>query len=163
MGISTDGIICYGYHVGEVDEIEIFDPENEKEYDDGIYDWYIEKYLGYKEPFPMFDEKGMWLNNIEPPEHTITEYLDHRKKFKENNPPIPVELVNVCTSEYPSWIIAVPGTQQRCDRGYPQIITTETLAVDSIALEKFNEFINKNINPEIDLGELSWWLGSYYG
>ncbi len=102
MGTSTDGIICMGIFTGEESPFEVCSRTGDlPDADDFIYDaegWWF-AYKGYDGPDDYTAEKE-WL--------------------EEN--PMPFEMFNTCSGDYPMWIIAVPGTGITARRGYPEKI-----------------------------------------
>jgi len=61
MGVSTDGQICYGICV---DEIEL--PWDES-YDGDIESWWTFEVLGFKHSFELFTEEGDWIDETPSP------------------------------------------------------------------------------------------------
>jgi len=154
MGQSTDGIICYGVYTGEDHPI----PGAEK-FDDDVEDWWKDR-LGYKPPFEMFDEDGMWIGGKKWPDEKCREYYDHKYAWEKAHP-MPFEMVNVCSYDCPMWIICVPGTKTVANRGYPVEINQSILSLMDhlVALEQFNDFLKEvGINEEP-----RWYLGSFWG
>lgn len=155
MGVSTDGIICYGV---------LFDNEEEPfeglDECDGEEEWWRQR-LGYKEPFQMFDDEGMWIGSEDdwPPEK-VREYFDHQRAWDKEHPK-PFELVNTCHADVPRWIVALPGSVTRANRGYPVKISEGHVSLVHLdaALDRYLTFL-KEMGVE---DEPRWWLGSYWG
>jgi len=82
--------------------------------------------------------------------------------------PFPVALVNVCNSEYPIWIVAVPSSTISASRGNPQMFDPTSLVVtpeETKALIKFCEDhclskMNSKWDTPVDLTP-RWYLASY--
>lgn len=154
MTTSTDAVICYGVLLGE-----------EISWIDDCYDdegWWLDR-NGYKPPFELYtDEKGSggYVGGKRPPQERISAYYGAKQAWLKANP-IPFELINVCCSDYPEWIIAVPGSETRVSRGYPEEISVDTVDLVKLAeaLDRFKAFL---LEIEIE-GELKWYLGSYWG
>lgn len=111
MGVSTDGLIFFGW---------VFDEGHEfpwDEYDEE--DWW-RKEQGYKPPFEIYNAEGEYLNG-RPPQSKIREYHDHRNDWLKANP-LPFEMENYCSGESPMWAITVPGVGMSARRGYPEVI-----------------------------------------
>lgn len=155
MGVSTDGIICYG--VLREEEEEPFEGLNDC---DGEEEWWCQR-NGYEPPFEMFDSNGEWIGGKDqwPPEK-VREYFDHQRAWDAEHP-MPFELVNTCHSDVPRWIIALPGSVTRASRGYPVAISEGTVSLvhKEAALERYLAFL-KEMKIE---DKPRWWLGSYWG
>lgn len=132
MGVSTDGEICYGI---------IFEDEYE-------FPWDIDH---------EGDPEMWWISEIL--KLTYNGYHEKKAILKDN--PLPFELVNYCSGEYPMYILAVPGTVKRASRGNPTSFTLDELKVDEAASNKLVEFCKEH-----DLtgdSEIGWILSSYMG
>jgi hypothetical protein len=103
MGVSSDGILVYGYDIGELeDSLYGVVPED---YDDDFREWVEDKLLesvGFTEQ--DWEAEG---------------YFD-RKREAENR--LGVEVVVHCSYEYPMYILGIKGTITRAWRGSPQLI-----------------------------------------
>ena len=150
MGVSTDANICYGIFLDEDYEYPWGDEWEET--------WWRETACGYRPPFELFNERGDWIDGKEPDKEIVSEYFDHQRNFEKAHP-MPFELVNYCSGEFPMCILAVPGTVTRASRGYPKEINPLRLVVSSSFLLPFEEFC-KEFGFS---GERKWWLSSYYG
>jgi len=158
MGVSTDGQICYGILLDE--EVEL--PWGDDKYDDGIYDWWVYTVKGYEPPFEMFDDDGEYIGGESNwTTQQIDHYFEHLWLFRKQNP-LPVELVNVCSNDYPIYIIAAPETCVRATRGYP--LPFEPSQLDNVSLAQKEELIKFCDDYEIEYdGEPQWYLSSYWG
>ena len=153
MGVSTDGIVCYGICLDEDQELPW-----EECYDD-IEEWWIREILGYENPFEIYDEDGEYIDGIKPPKEKFGQYYDAYFAFKKDNP-LPVKLVQHCSDEYPMYILALPRTVTRASRGYPEPISTSPMLSQDCAM-----LVNFCDRHGIDIAEkrLGWWLASYWG
>jgi len=158
MSVSTDGQICFGIKFGE--EFEF--PWNAEKYDEDIGEWWMDV-NGYKPPFEMFDENGKWIGGeIAWPEYKQEEYYNARYKFEKKHP-LPIELVNYCSGEYPAYILAVPKSCLTASRGYPQSID-KLFAIEDEAPEWEDQL--KAFCKKYGIRARSapkWWLSSYWG
>ena len=79
--------------------------------------------------------------------------------LKDN--PLPFQLVNYCSGEYPMYILAVPGTLKSAYRGSPKSFTLDELQVDEEASKKLIAFCEEyGLEGESEIG---WTLSSYMG
>ena len=99
MGISSNGILVFGFPIGEENET----PEFLEEAGVEDIDEFIDNELG--------------LNDA-----SVDECLAARKTY-------PVDVTSYCSYEYPMHILAVRGTEITVHRGYSKEITPEHLAV----------------------------------
>jgi len=76
--------------------------------------------------------------------------------------PEDIEMVWHYSSDYPMWILAVPGTQKTAWRGSPVSITEPDLLVDPDKRQKLIDFCEK-YKIKYEAGQLGWWLCSYWG
>lgn len=132
MGISSDGEICYGIVFEDGYEFPW-----DVDHDGDPEEWWISKVLQliYKD----YDEM-----------HAI---------LKDN--PLPFELVNYCSCEYPMYILAVPGTLKSAYKGSPKSFTLDELKVDEEASNKLITFCEEHgLTGESAIG---WVLSSYMG
>lgn len=153
MGQSTDGQIFFGIVLEDGYEF----PWTEK--GDDHEEWWYTVVNGFKSSFEIYNEKGEYLNGVRPSEELKTKYYDEKREFKKNHP-LPFELVNYCSGEYPMYILAIPSTFIRCSRGYPKEITPSIFNIEEEALQKF-----KNFCQEFDfkIEDAKWCLTSYWG
>lgn len=133
MGVSSDGEISYGIVFEEGYE---FPWDNELDSNDAE-DWWIRVVLN----------------------RTYTNYQECKAILQEN--PVPFELVNYCSGEYPMYILAVPGTLKSAYRGSPKSFTLDELQVDEEASKKLIAFCEEyGLEGESEIG---WTLSSYMG
>jgi len=178
MTTSTDGIICFGFELGEISL-----PWSE----DGIEDWWAFVVHGdrYEPVFVSpFTEEGEW-NEAEGfteakdcakdpvQEAHCTAYFAERRRHEESVPPLPVEMVNSCHIDNPHWIACVPLVGREASRGYPVEFKPSDLRVTATQITKLKIWLEKHLlgaeddegYPYFDgeLGEPAWRLGSYWG
>lgn len=159
MGVSTDGIICFGIAFEEGTQF----PWD----DDGIESWW-RNVNGYKPPFEMYDASGNYLPTVEletdkfgqkHAKKEVTElYYGHMHAWEKENP-LPVELVNCCSGDCPIWILTVPAVGLHARRGYPEKLDPGSLKTpDADALLAFcQKYKLEHDEPP------SWYLCSYWG
>jgi hypothetical protein len=129
MGQSTDAHVAFGVDLGE----EL--PEFLEDFEDG---W--EDFLASISGLPQYGEKG----------HSFKDQEAFVKAF-------PVTLLFHCSYEYPMYILAVNGTDQRASRGYPHDLTP--LIVTPEQVDALKAFMAEH---GID-GEPKWLLFSMMG
>ena len=152
MSVSTDAKIFYGIAFEYGYEFPW--------HDDYIEEWWIYGANGFKHSLELYDTEGNYLNGRKPSREEISRYYGERKSFSKSYP-IPVELINYCSSDYPMYALAVPGTVITAKRGYPEVIDTSSLVVDNEKVDAMLKFCN---DQGIELERnLSWILASYYG
>jgi len=159
MGVSTNGQICYGVVFEEGYEF----PWGKDGEDGGIEDWWME-INGYKPPFEIYDENGDYIDGKRPPTEKMDQWYESRIAWKKQNP-LPVEMINYCSIDYPMWILAVPNIGIRCHRGDPTPFelrelgdTPESFSANAKAMM---EFLTKH-NLKYREGP-GWFLSSYWG
>src|SRR5687768_12176248 len=103
MGTSTNGEISYGIAFDEDFEFPWDDDDGEGD----LENWWL-AVNGYKPPFEVYDENG-YIGGKRPSEEKLSEYFAAQRSFQAAHP-LPVELVNVCSGEYPMYILAVKET-----------------------------------------------------
>ena len=153
MGVSTDAKIFYGI---------AFEDGYEFPWDghEDIEDWWIYGVNCFKHSFELYDADGNYLNGRKPSEEEISRYFGEKISFSKAHP-IPVELVNYCSSNYPIYALAVQGTVITTSRGHPEVIDLSSLIVDNEKVDAMLKFCNDH---GIELKRnLSWILASYYG
>lgn len=156
MGVSTDGIICYGIALEEGIEL----PWDNDEWDNDEEEWWMYEVCGYQNPFELFDKRGNWIPGMENDEEKHRQYYDQRREFREAHP-IPIKVVRHCSGEYTMYIIAVPRTVLVASRGYPESFDPEEMYITD---EEHFSVINFCDGHSIDRGEElpRWWLCSMW-
>jgi hypothetical protein len=136
MGISTDGILAFGFDLG----LEGEKPE----------------FLGDHEDI---DEMVTAEAGLTAPEHRDYE-RDWREYWKAKKAALaacPIELIEHCSGEYPMYIIAVRGTGGYARRGYAQKVDTSPPAPEKI--EAARAWCEAH---GIEWQEPCWLLASFY-
>jgi len=152
MGLSTNGEISYGVLFDEGYEF----PWGDKDIDD----WWLDV-NGFKHSFEIFDEHGEYLNGVRPSDDVIDKWFEEKEDFKKTIPPLPVEMVNYCSGDYPMYILAIPGTVQTANRGYPTKVSPGDMMISDSSLNSFREFITRfELKPS---DTENWYLTSYMG
>lgn len=132
MGVSSDGEISYGIVFEEGYEFP-WDVDHDGDPDE----WWISKVL----------------------QLIYKDYAEMHAILKDN--PLPFQLVNYCSGEYPMYILAVPGTLKSAYRGSPKSFTLDELQVDEEASKKLIAFCEEyGLEGESEIG---WTLSSYMG
>lgn len=132
MGVSSDGEISYGIVFEE----------------------------GYEFPWDVDhdgDPEEWWISKVL--QLIYKDYAEMHAILKDN--PLPFQLVNYCSGEYPMYILAVPGTLKSAYRGSPKSFTLDELQVDEEASKKLIAFCEEyGLEGESEIG---WTLSSYMG
>jgi hypothetical protein len=149
MGVSTDGLLLYGWLLEEYYEF----PWGAKDVDD----WWREA-NGYKPPFELFDERGEYIGGRRPAQSRIDEYFDPRYKWDAAHP-MPFTVENYCSDDYPMYAIVIKSI--RAYRGSPVEIGAHDLETDKEAVERTKEALSKH-GLELE-GEPKWWLAPFWG
>ena len=162
MGVSTDGIICFGI---EIEEDEAPWQEDYEEIDD----WWLDV-NNFQNPFRNpYDESGEHDNWIKEKYPNMTDrqisdteevenFFDAKRKWQKENP-IPVDLVWHCSYDYPMFILAVKGTKINASRGYPRRFSLKNISAEEI--KTLTDFCKK-YKIEFE-EEPSWILCSMWG
>lgn len=141
---SFDGILC------EEDQEFPWDA-----YEDPLVWW--REVNGYVPSKECYDERGDVLPEVTTEDFNA--YLKEKRDWGKAHP-MPFEMVNYCSDDYPMYILAIPSTVVTARRGYPKDVYFEeldTYTVDQeIALSRFC----KEHGIE---GSCKWYLSSYFG
>ena len=158
MGVSTDGIICFGIALEEGTEL----PWEDEKYDGEIEEWWRE-ITGFKDEWNPWTEDGEYRDGIDHNDPRFEKYYEDRRDWLKTHP-IPVVPVNCCSHDYLMWILAVPGTVLRCARGYPSEFDpfTTLKATPSQAADLL--IFCREYGIELEDGAYpKWYLASYWG
>jgi hypothetical protein len=150
MGISSDGIVNFGWPLGEVDSYdnEVF-PQEWFDEDESIRD--------------VFDEKVLELCGVVRPDHKDydkQEWTDYFAAKREAEETFPLQMDSYCSYDYPMYFLAVRGVQHRAYRGdavelkFPAISYGRILATLEAA-KKLGITL-----PDVDP---KWYVYSMYG
>lgn len=134
MGVSTDGILVFGFEIGEEGDEPDFLAEHNGDF---------EEFLHSVSGLPRWGEPG----------HSFAAFREFEKGF-------PIELVSHCSYEYPMYILAVNGTKKKASRGYPEVISPEELIISDEKIEAFKKFCD---DYGIEWQEPKWLLCSMWG
>ena len=152
MGQSTDGQLCYGLCLD--DDVEL--PWVDEDGNDELEQWWL-NVNQFRPAHEIYDENGDYLNGQEATDQQIETYWDERKQWLDAHP-LPFELVNYCSGEWPMYILAVPGTLVTASRGCPEIVSAETIVAHDIS--PIVELCAKYSAHESRIG---WFLSSFWG
>jgi hypothetical protein len=152
MTVSTNGEICYGI---------VFEDGFAFPWDDGIEDWWLETIHNFRPSVQLFDASGNYIKGVEPSKEAIDAYFQEKRDFEKAHP-LPVELINYCSGDYPMWIVALPDVGLRAKRGYPTSFNPAELVVTDEQRKTLLDFCKAH---KIDIGDEQpkWWLSSYWG
>lgn len=156
MGVSTDGIIGYGVVFDEDYEF----PWDAEKYDGDIEEWWMVQ-TNYEPPFcPYTDDGGDYKPGINSESPEVSVWHTSRRDWIERNP-VPVELVNYCSGDYPMIAVCVPGSVISCRRGCPLAFDTRDLKVTTDQHNDLEFFLDEyGLVP--DEGA-QWYLMSFWG
>lgn len=154
MGTSTNGLIFYGVALEEDYE---FPWSGDREGD--IEEWWIYDVLGYKPSFEIYDASGEYIDGVKPDNDIISNYHGEKREFLKSNP-LPIEIQNYCSGDYPMYAIAVKGTVIEACRGYPVTINPSDLVVTQ---EQRDTLVGFCARHNIIIEEPVWMLASYWG
>lgn len=148
MGVSTNGQLCYGV---------LFEDGFEFPWDeyDGIEEWWKEVKGFVPTVFYPFDDEGNYAEGFNRESPEVDAYFDEEDEWEKANP-IPVELVNYCSGEYPMYIITVSTASYSNRRGNavvidPNELIEEQKKVHDTLIQFLTEF-------EIEYDEEPCWL-----
>jgi len=141
MGQSTDGIIAFGFDLGE-DLSEHGDLDQIDEEFEGDEDAFFEAALG----IPAYGEPGR-------PSYAEIEEL---KKA------LPVQIIRHCSGDYPMYFLALPGTKKEASRGTPEAFDVTELSVSTTAVTAFMKWCEDH-GIEVPEEGPRWHLFSYWG
>ena len=155
MGVSTDAYISYGILFEEGFEFPWSD------YDNGLDgDWWL-TVQGFNPSVKVYDEYGEYIGGIKPSEAVISQYYAEKNAFKKAHP-LPFRLVNVCSNDYPIYILAIDEGHVWAYRGHPQVVDPTSLVATDEQRQSLIEFC-KTYDIDIEGNEPRWYLSSYWG
>lgn len=141
MGTSTDGILCYGFHL------------TDEEDDYAEVEW-------LKEHDGDFEEFCAHLAGLEQPEHHDykRDWPEYWKAKREAHAALNVDMVQHCSCDYGMYILAVKDSVHGASRGYPKKLGQKIDAMPGwvTSLRDFCERIN------IPYKDPEWILCSYW-
>jgi hypothetical protein len=154
MGTSTDGQLSFGVAF----EVEFEFPWSDDKYEGNIDVWWRDV-RGFVNPVESpFDDSGNYKPGVNRGSPVISKYFAKQREWEKANP-LPVELVNYCSDDYPMWIIATKHIHAH--RGTPKAVDVDFLRDTDEAYQTLCEFLEE-FSIESD-GEIRWWLSSYWG
>lgn len=134
MGVSSDGMLYFGFTVGSTEDEPpewLLDADNEIiDFDD-----FVCKLEGLPES-ASYEERKLILDSC------------------------PVELNVYCSYDYPMYILSPKGCHIRVSRGYTEEISEEILKVDASKIEALKKWCEQN---NIKYEEPKWLLCSMMG
>ena len=130
MGVSTDGILCFGIQLGDEDDV----PGWLDGHEDG--------------PLEKIDDIILKLGGHRVERRENESYSDWSKKANAARECVGVELVHHCSGDYSMYILAAKGTVTSAARGYPEE-PTMTVSPEQVAkLRKFASAYGVNDEPK---------------
>ena len=156
MGVSTDGQLHFGIVFEEGAEF----PWDGDAFEGDIEEWWLVA-RGFDVPNPYDNEEIYALHGDRDWDvKYATPYFDAQRKFLAVNP-LPVEVVNYCSAEYPMYMLAVKGWTN--SRGYSTEIAPSDLFVSDAQINALTNFC-RDYGITIEDGNYPrWWLTSYWG
>lgn len=155
MSVSTDGQICYGISFEEDHQF----PWDDEKFNGDIKDWWRDV-NGFKPPFELYDKDGNYIDGVKPPQSRMDAYFDAGQKWDAAHP-LPVSLVNTCSGDCPQYVLAVPSTERKANRGYPEKFSPSDLVVADADVAKLTDFCAK-YGIDFTADQLGWWLSSLW-
>jgi hypothetical protein len=153
MGQSTDAKLVFGIQLDEDTELPW-----RTELDDDIDEWWT-KVTGFVASFLPYDENGSYAAGVTPKDPRITAYHEELKAWLDAHP-LPIELCDHCSGDFPMFVVSVPGAVLTAHRGYP--VKVDALPAAPNSPERILEFIRQYIDPEFPNTEPAWWLRSMW-
>jgi len=149
MGVSTDGILCFGIFF---DEQHIF-PWNKGDYHGDHEQWWRDN--NDFNPSIKFDDCET--------DAQYDKFFDECRKWDKKHP-CPFEPVNYCSNDCDMYILIVPESQIVASRGYPEKIKPEKLKVPEKKIKRLIDFCKKyKIRYTRKKTDPQWYLCSYWG
>jgi len=157
MGVSSNADVTFGIKFEEDFEFP-WDDESKEDYE--IEDWWRDV-NGFKHSVEIYDERGEYINDKEPPQEVQDKYYDEQREFDEANP-LPLSLENYCSYDYPMYILCIPALGTGANRGYPNSFEPKDLIGKEDEHSKILiDFCNKY---EIEMPDKPrWWCSSFMG
>lgn len=154
MGTSTNGQLSFGVVFPEDFEF----PWDGEPHDGDIESWWRDV-RGFVNPVEYpYDESGEYKPGIDEDSPVVEQYFENIREWLKANP-IPVELVNYCSGDYPMYLLATKHMQNY--RGDAEPVDLDWLRDTEAAEKKLREFLDE-FGIESD-GKIGWRLTSYWG
>lgn len=156
MGTSTNANICFGVAFDEGHEFPW-----DGEFEGDLQQWWVFGVHEFKRSFELFDAGGNFLSHVDQNDkELLSRYFDEDRQFLKANP-VPIEMVNCCSGDYPIYILATPSSIRVAARGDPlEFNPIDLLASEAEAKAMIEFFANHGIEPGREPG---WILSSYWG
>jgi hypothetical protein len=153
MGRSTDGQFSYGCVFEEGFEF----PWDDEKYDGEIEEWWMDV-LGFVNNVESpYDEAGNYKPGFNSRSPEIGKFFQSRREWLKDNP-IPVELVNYCSGDYPMYLLASKSIT--ASRGGPTKVSQDFMLNAVTAHAQLTDFLT-TYSIDYDPDQVGWWLSSY--
>lgn len=157
MGVSTDGILCYGFFLlgdEEFGEEEYRAPRwlldgDGEDAEEMCFDDFLAKIYGIPHP-------GEWKEHCEQTKKKFSEYWEKKEKLEKE---VGIEIVFHCSDDYTMRILAVKESVHTARRGEP-VELKQTISAKPEWREKLKSFCEK---AGIEFQEPQFILCSWYG
>lgn len=156
MSVTTNGQICFGIPFGERDDF----PWQDDEWEGDIDEWWMRSVCGWKPSKELYAPDGDYIDGRVPSDQEIDDHYREQREFAKRNP-LPVQMVNTCSGDYPMWIIAVADVGISASRGYPAMFDPAGLSVTDDQVEALAGFCKRF--GLVGEGDPGWYLSSYWG
>ena len=158
MGVSTDGILYFGFDFYDADDA----PEDH--WNPGEEDWeerYAEAH-GCVDDSGLFNEHGEYAFAKDSPEFLAArakrdKYYDKKRAILNA---CPCKIDDHCSNEYPIYFVTLKAKSAKAWRGKHVEITPELLTVTENEVNQLKEFCK---DMGIEWQEPKWYLASYWG
>ena len=153
MGVTTNGILCYGFPLGDEDDVApswLIDGDPEDENSEAMD---FEDFLAKLHELPH--PPGKWSDD-EATKARLREYWDKKSKLVEE---VGIELVEHCSEEYTMYVLAVTESVTTATRG-STIELGQAITTKQEWSEKLRAFCEK---AGIEFKEPQFLLCSYWG
>lgn len=153
MGVSTDGQLSYGCVFEEGFEF----PWDDEKYEGDIEEWWMDV-SGFVNPVENpYGADGNYKPGFDEGSPEIGKFFESERNWLKNNP-IPVELVNYCSGDYPMFLLASKDIE--AIRGGPTNVDQDFMSDVETVHKKLIDFLT-TYNIDYDPAEVGWWLSSY--
>lgn len=138
MSQSTDGILVFGFDVGEENPVGNLFTDEIEEFDDLIIS---------ESGLPHYDG-----NNTD-------DYREYWSKIKAVIDACPVDIISHCSGDYPMYIVAVRGTYHNASRGYPEALSADAFNVPQEKIDAAQKWCEDH---GVEWQAPSWLLASMW-
>ena len=151
MGVSTHAILAFGFDLGEAEDKSLAErfgaaPDDDEDGESFEFDDWIARQAGA----------------IYPEGHSGIDSPEYRAYSEARDAAIaacPVEIITLCSYDYPMYFLALRGKKQRAWRGSPVVVDT-TAAPDAYRIASMRKFCEEH---GIDWQEPQWHIFSLWG